>query len=175
MIPAPIPANDASRVQALHAYHLLDTEQAKGFDNLVDIAAHHFKTPMCMVSLVDDDRQWYKAKVGTDVCQTNRDVSFCGHVINDPKVLVVEDALTDHRFFDNPMVVGDPHVRFYAGAPLVDANSFLLGSFCILDTEPRGFTPTDQKLLTQFASLAVSQMELHRMTHEQTQSSERAA
>lgn len=161
MISAPKPLNDTERVEALRAYGVLDTPAARSFDDIVELTAKLFQVPICLVSLVDDDRQWFKAKVGIDACETARSISFCGHAILRPKVMVVEDALTDHRFFDNPLVTGDPFIRFYAGAPLVDLKGYLLGTLCIVDHEPRGLSDENCELLQKMAGLVVDQFETH--------------
>jgi response regulator RpfG family c-di-GMP phosphodiesterase len=155
------PHNEAERLDALRSYRILDTESARGFDDLVELASQIFKVPTALVSLVDDDRQWFKAKVGLEACETGRDISFCGHAILQSQVLVVEDALTDHRFFDNPLVVGEPHIRFYAGAPLISPSGMLLGTLCIIDYQPRGLSDEHQHLLQLLAKQVVDQAELH--------------
>src|SRR6201996_4661033 len=118
MIPAPIPTDEAQRLQALREMLILDTPPEERFDRVVRFAADEFDMPIVLVSLVDAKRQWFKARVGLDVCETDRESSFCGHAIVQPQILIVEDALADERFHDNPLVVGDPRIRFYAGAPL---------------------------------------------------------
>ncbi|MFK7789291.1 MAG: HD domain-containing phosphohydrolase [Phycisphaeraceae bacterium] len=155
------PSNESERLSALRSYDLLDTQATRGFDDIVELTAHLFDVPIALVSLVDDDRQWFKAKCGLDACQTPRDISFCGHAILQSGVFVVEDALTDHRFFDNPLVTGEPYVRFYAGAPLVDRDGFLLGTLCINDTKPRGLSDRDCELLQKLAAQVIDQAELH--------------
>lgn len=156
------PQNESERLAALKAYDLLDTQATRGFDDIVQFAAELFDVPTALVSLIDDDRQWLKAKHGLDACETSRDISFCGHAILQSGVLVVEDTLTDQRFFDNPLVVGEPHIRFYAGAPLVDPAGFLLGTLCIIDYKTRGLSDRDAKLLQKLASQVMDQFELHR-------------
>lgn len=116
MMTAPIPANEAERIQALRELLILDTPPEERFDRIVEFAAEEFGVPIALISLVDDDRQWFKARFGLAVCETDRRSSFCGHAIHVSEVMVVSDATQDSRFADNPMVLGPPHIRFYAGA-----------------------------------------------------------
>ncbi|MGB0766546.1 MAG: HD-GYP domain-containing protein [Phycisphaeraceae bacterium] len=157
----PKPDNESERLKALRAYDLLDTEATQGFDDIVNLAAHLFDVPTALVSLIDDDRQWFKAKCGLDACETSRDVSFCGHAILQSGVMVVEDATRDKRFADNPLVTGEPNIRFYAGAPLVDPDGMLLGTLCLIDYKPRGLCDRDRELLTKLAKQVIDQTLLH--------------
>lgn len=137
MIPAPIPPDDSSRVRDLHALRILDTPEESSFNEIVQLAAHICDTPIAMVSFVDCDRQWFKAKTGVTASQTPRDISFCGHGIVDHSDFFEEcDAKEDLRFKDNPLVLGDPHVRFYAGVKLISKNGYPLGMLCVNDTKP---------------------------------------
>ncbi len=163
---APKPANESQRLAALRRYQLLDTPPSRGFDELVGLASSMFDVPTVLVSLVEDDRQWFKAKCGLDACETSRDVAFCSHTILESGVMVVEDATTDHRFFDNPLVVGEPFIRFYAGAPLITPGGFNIGTLCLIAYEPRGLSKRDRELLTLLASQVVDQAELHLHAHD---------
>ena len=166
MTPAPIPADDDLRLQALHALLVLDTPPEQRFDRLVAFIAEEFDVPMALVSLVDWDRQWFKARVGLDAQETCRRDSFCGHALQGPpRVLLVENALLDPRFHDNPLVLGPPHIRFYAGAPLVLPGGAVAGTLCVLDTRPRRLDATDLFILAAVRDLAVA--ELTRQQHEQ--------
>lgn len=147
------PKNEAQRLSALEATELLDTQPEERFDRVTRLAARTFNVPICLVSLVDKDRQWFKSCFGLGVRETARDISFCGHAILDANTFVVENALQDERFADNPLVTGEPGIRFYAGAPLEDRNGFRLGTLCLIDKEPRVFSPDDQKILRDFADL----------------------
>ena len=118
MIPAPIPADEDHRISALRQLLILDTPPEERFDRVVGFASEEFDMPIVLVSLVDSERQWFKARLGIDACETSREDSFCGHAILSDEILVVEDALRDARFHDNPLVTGAPCLRFYAGAPL---------------------------------------------------------
>jgi diguanylate cyclase (GGDEF)-like protein/PAS domain S-box-containing protein len=141
MVTAPLPPDEADRLATLAAFQVLDTPPERAFDDLVALAARVCGVPIGLVSLVDAGRQWFKAAVGLAVPQTPRDVSFCGHAILEPDLMVVPDAEADPRFHDNPLVVGDPGVRFYAGMPLVASGGHAVGSLCVMDRSPRTLTP----------------------------------
>lgn len=159
----PIPGNEIERLATLNDYRILDTAYDSRFDNLVEIASAHFATPIALVSLVDADRQWFKAKVGLDVRQTPRSQAFCTHSIARPDtVTVVEDAALDTRFQANPLVTGAPHIRFYAGAPILAEDGAALGTVCVIDRAPRHFDSADRRMLKRLAENARSLMELHR-------------
>jgi GAF domain-containing protein len=158
MTPAPIPPRDAERLQALHALLILDTPPEERFDRIVRFAADEFGVPMALISLVDSQRQWFKARLGLAACETSREVSFCGHAILAPEVFVVEDTLADPRFADNPLVTGDPHLRFYAGAPLALPSGHLAGTLCVLDTAPRVFDTVDRAILAGLGEIAAEEL-----------------
>ncbi|SFF77620.1 GAF domain-containing protein [Duganella sp. CF458] len=160
MIPAPTPSNEAERLAALYALLLLDTPPEERFDKIVAFAAEEFEVPIALISLLDTDRQWFKAAIGLGAtCETGRDISFCGHAIMRAEILVVEDALLDQRFADNPLVTGAPHIRFYAGAPLILSNGYALGTLCIIDTRPRRLDPIELAILSTLRSLVVQELE----------------
>jgi len=160
MIAAPAPANEAERLAALFALLLLDTPPEERFDKIVAFAAEEFEVPIALISLLDTDRQWFKAAVGLgDTCQTGRDISFCGHAIMRAEIMVIEDALLDERFHDNPLVTGAPHIRFYAGAPLTLSNGLALGTLCIIDTKPRKLDPMALAILSTLRSLVIQELE----------------
>ena len=154
MIPAPIPTDEAERLSALRALMLLDTPPEERFDRLVRFAAEQLDTPIAMVSLVDGQRQWFKARVGLDDTESARDVSFCGHAILKEEVFVVEDARSDPRFEDSPLVVGEPHIRFYAGAPLSAPGGHRIGTLCVIDTVPRALSTLELSILEALRCLA---------------------
>jgi GAF domain-containing protein len=132
---------EAERLEALRRYEILDSEPELAFDDLALLASHICATPMAAISLVAEDRQWFKARVGFAVTQTPRSISFCTHAIQQRGIFVVPDASKDERLRDNPQVTGDPHIRFYAGAPLIAREGHALGTLCVVDRRPRQLTP----------------------------------
>ena len=156
---AAVPDDEEWRLASLEAVGLLDTPPDERFDRITRLASRLFAVPIALITLVDRERQWFHSSVGMDVRETPRDASFCAHVVYDRKTLVVSDALADDRFAENPMVIGDPRVRLYAGAPLVLEDGSCLGSLCLLDTRPRWFSATDIQLLEDLRDLAVSEMQ----------------
>ncbi len=152
MIKPGLPFNEKLRQRALDRYEVLDSENEPRYDFIVRMAKMISDVPMVAVSLVDRNRQWFKATEGLNVKQTPREVSFCGHAILRPgEILVVEDATKDERFHDNPLVTGAPGVRFYAGKPLVNDVGLALGTLCIIDTKPRKMTPKIAEALENLA------------------------
>ncbi|RZA36909.1 MAG: GAF domain-containing protein [Lysobacteraceae bacterium] len=158
MIKPPLPANEQDRLALLHAMLLLDTPPERRLDKIVDFASSEFAVPICLISLVDSDRQWFKARVGLSTCETPRDVSFCGHALASDAILMVPDALLDPRFHDNPLVAGPPHIRFYAGAPLVCRDGLVIGTLCLIDTRPRTLDPVEQAILASLRDLALIEL-----------------
>ncbi|MEC4802629.1 MAG: ATP-binding protein [Jaaginema sp. PMC 1079.18] len=156
-----LPANETERLQALHRYEILDTSTEKAFDDLTHLASYICGTPMALVSLVDRDRQWFKAKVGLEITETPREVSFCAHAICQPEELfIVPNALEDKRFAANPLVTSDPNVRFYAGVPILTPDGQALGTLCALDRVPRNLEPQQQEALKVLGRQVISQLEL---------------
>ena len=158
--PAPIPANEAARLEALRRYRLFDTAPEQAFDDIARLASFICNTPIAIMTLVDADRQWFKATVGLAAPQTSREQAFCAHAIMQREMLIVEDALLDARFVNNPLVTGDPHIRFYAGAPLFTSEGFGLGTLCVIDRQPRKLSAEQTAALTALARLVVNEMEL---------------
>ena len=154
------PSQEAARVAALDRYAILDTEPEQGFDDLVVLASFVCKTPIAMLSLVDDRRQWFKSRVGVQVRETPKDTSFCAHAIQQEDLFVVPDTLKDPRFKENPMVLGEPHIRFYTGAPLINEEGFALGTLCVIDRQPRELDSEQKEALWALSRLALRQMEL---------------
>lgn len=156
---------ERARQRALDELQILDTPPERGFDELTQLAALYFDTPIALVSLIDRDRQWFKSRQGLDVTQTPRDIAFCNTAIQSGDVLVVNDALDDPRFANNPLVLQAPHVRFYAGAPLISSEGHALGTLCVIDRMPRSFTTGQREILASLSRQVIAQMEL-RSEHE---------
>lgn len=159
------PANETERLASLLSYDILDTQGEAAFEALTRLAAAILEVPIALVSLVDADRQWFKSRYGLDVSETRRELSFCGHVVESGAPLVVTDAVDDDRFADNPLVTGDPRIRFYAGIPLQTPDGFVLGTLCAIDTVPRQLTPTQLELLSLLAGQVVDQLEARRVRY----------
>ncbi len=156
------PANEEARVIALDKYAILDTDPEQSFDDLTLLASYVCKTPMALISLVDEDRQWFKSRVGIDASETSRDIAFCSTAILQSDVFVVPDALADERFRDNPLVVSDPHIRFYAGAPLINEDGYALGTLCVIDRAPRDLAPDQKEALQALSRLVLVHLEFRR-------------
>ena len=154
----PRPANEPDRLQALRQLLILDTPPEERFDRLTAFAAQEFDVPTALVSLIDDDRQWFKARVGVDSCETPRSISFCGHAILQDDIMVVPDVKQDERFFDNPLVTGEPHIQFYAGAPLKLPGGQNVGTLCLIDNKPRTLDDIDLAILSSLRDLAVEEL-----------------
>ena len=162
MIAPPTPANEAARLAALERYHILDTAREEAYDDFTELAAHICGTPMALISLIDGTRQWFKSRVGLDLSETPRAHSFCAHAIVDNRPLVVQDAAEDARFHGNPLVTGDPRIRFYAGAPIVTSDGHGLGTICVLDRVPRVLEPGQLGALEALSRRLMSHLELRR-------------
>lgn len=147
------PPNEAERLHALRALKILDTSYEERFDRITRMAKQMFKVPITLVSLIDEDRQWFKSCQGLEVTETPRALSFCGHAINQDDVFIVPDTLKDERFADNPLVTGDLKVRFYAGYPLKLRPGINLGTLCIVDSKPRELSAEDKQLLEDFGAM----------------------
>lgn len=162
MIEAPKPDNEEQRLRALQALDILDTLEEQAYDDLTTIAAQICEVPIALVSLVDRERQWFKSHYGLDAKETPRDVAFCAHAILDDALFIVGDSSKDPRFADNPLVTDAPHVKFYAGAPLILDQNIRVGTLCVIDDHPRQLTPDQQTALQALARQVVSQLELRR-------------
>ncbi|MES2859689.1 MAG: PAS domain S-box protein [Pseudomonadota bacterium] len=161
--PAPAASSEAARLQALHALHVLDTAPEQVFDDLVSLASHICDVPIALVTLVDQDRQWFKARHGLAVQETPREFAFCHHAIQQADVFEVDDAIQDIRFASNPLVTADPHIRFYAGAPMLGSEGFRYGTLCVIDTKPRTLSQAQRDGLVRLARLTSTQLESRRL------------
>lgn len=151
------------RLRTLHSYNVLDTAAEKAFDDLTGLAATLCESPISLVSLVAEDRQWFKSRHGLDVTETPREQAFCAHaILEGERLMVVEDTRCDRRFAANPLVTGEPRIRFYAGAPLVVANGARLGTLCVIDRKPHVLTALQREALDVLRNAVVAQLELHR-------------
>ena len=157
----PLPDREAERLRALAGYEVLDTAPEDAFDDLAALASRICQAPMAMISLVDRDRQWFKARVGLEIAETPREIAFCAHAILGSEVMIVPDAQADARFASNPLVTGDPGIRFYAGAPLVTAGGHALGTLCVLDHVPRDLTEEQTAALATLSREVVARLDLH--------------
>jgi len=166
---APLPENEAQRLEELRRYAILDTLPEQEFDDLTRLAALICGTPIALVSFVDATRQWFKSKIGFEESETPRDTSFCAHAIVTPEVMVIPDTLEDEQFHLNPMVIGEPKIRFYAGAPLITPDGHALGTICVKDTVPRGLSDAQREALKALARLAVAELELRRSASDLSQ------
>jgi two-component system, NtrC family, sensor kinase len=157
--------NDHERVAVLEKYAILDTEPEQAFDDLTLLASFICKTPIALISLIDEDRQWFKSKVGMTASETPRNIAFCSVAIQQSDVMVVPDTLKDERFRDNPSVTGGPKIRFYAGAPLINEDGYALGTLCVVDKTPREFGDEQKEALQALSRLVLRQLEFRRNLH----------
>jgi|TARA_B110000967_G_scaffold30697_1_gene28960 diguanylate cyclase (GGDEF)-like protein len=152
------PHDEVARLETLRSLDVLDTPQEERFDRLTRMAKRLFNVPIALVSLVDENRQWFKSCVGLPVSETPRDISFCGHAILGEGVFIIPDATADDRFHDNPLVIDDPNIRFYAGCPLRALNGGQMGTLCIIDDKPRDFDEHDLSALKDLAAMAEQEL-----------------
>lgn len=144
--------NEEARLNALRRLEILDTPQDPAFDKLTSFAARFFKVPIALITFVDEDRQWFKSRYGLELNQTPHDVAFCSHAILEDETFVVPNATEDPRFCDNPLVLGDPNIRFYAGHPIISHEGYKLGTLCVIDNKPRQFSVEEQNKLSELAN-----------------------
>jgi signal transduction histidine kinase/FixJ family two-component response regulator len=162
MLTPDFPENEAERLTALESYEILDSASEASFDALTHLAAYILQVPITLVSLLDKDRQWFKSRQGLDVTETHRDLSFCGHVVASAEFMVVPNASEDLLFHDNPLVTGEPRVRFYVGMPLKTSEGHILGTLCAIDNVPRQITDEQVELLGMLAAQVMALLELRR-------------
>lgn len=160
MVAPAIPLDETERLASLRALHLLDTPPEERFDRIVRLATHVFEVPIAYVAMVDSDRQWFKAKCGIAADETGRDISFCGHTILQKDPLIIDDALKDPRFHDNPLVIREPHVRFYAGYPLAGPGGYNVGTLCLAAPQPRSLSPREIETLRELAKLTEHELNM---------------
>lgn len=158
MIKPPIPSDESQRLQTLRDLKLLDTPPEERFDRITRLAKQVFSTSIALVSIVDEDRQWFKSRQGLDAEETHRDISFCGHAILDDKIMVVNDAEQDERFCDNPLVCGDPNIRFYAGYPLAAPDGSRIGTLCVIDDKPKDISTEQLQLLRELGRMVEEEL-----------------
>lgn len=161
-----LPKNEQARLRALQRYEILDTPSEQEYDDIALLAAQICGTPIATISLIDADRQWFKSKIGLDETETSRDIAFCAYAIlpESPQTMIVRDALEDARFAENPLVTGDPYIRFYAGAPLITPDNHAIGTICVIDREPRDLTEKQLDALQALARQVTLKLELRRMS-----------
>jgi GAF domain-containing protein len=157
-----MPANEEGRVAALQKYAILDSEPEQAFDDLTLLASYICRTPIALISLIDESRQWFKSRVGITVSETPRDIAFCSTAILSSEVMIVPDTLKDDRFRNHPLVVSEPNIRFYAGAPLITEEGFALGTLCVVDRIPREFSPEQREALKALSRMVLAQLEFRR-------------
>jgi two-component system, NtrC family, sensor kinase len=163
---AAIPKTEKKRLEVLWQYDVLDSVPEKAFDDLTELAAHICEAPIAMITLVDENRQWFKSRVGISANETSRDVSFCAHAILQNKLFIVPDTKDDARFAQNPLVTGEPKIRFYAGAPLITPDGQALGTLCVIDKVPHTLRPDQKRALEILSSHVMTQLELRRRSLE---------
>lgn len=161
---APLPKNEKERLDTLDGYRLLDTEPEPRYDRIVELAANACGTPIALFTLLDKNRQWFKARVGLSAQETARDISFCAHAVASDELLIVEDAASDHRFESNVLVLKKPGIRFYAGVPVHGHNGKPIGTLCVVDVKPRSLSASQRLILEELATELELQIEIHRLS-----------
>jgi signal transduction histidine kinase len=168
---APIPTNDRERLDALLSYRILDSEPEKDFDDITRLASEICGTQISVITLLDENRQWFKSTIGLDLRETGRDISFCGHAINRPdENFIVENAIEDERFFDNPLVTEGIKIRTYAGVPLIDPDGHALGTLCVIDNRPKKLEAYQVKALEKLANQVSKLLELRKNNYKLVES-----
>lgn len=160
MLKPSLPVDETQRLVSLHSLKILDTPSEERYDRITRMARRVFDVDICLVSLVDKDRQWFKSRQGLDACETSREISFCGHAILDKEPFIVSNAAEDERFADNPLVTGPPNIRFYAGCPIHGLDGYRIGTLCIIDPEPKVLDEDDIKTLKDFAAMIEDELKV---------------
>jgi GAF domain-containing protein len=163
---APRPGDEAKRLEALQRYHILDTPPEQTYDDITTLVSHICGTPIAFISLVDADRQWFKSKTGLAASETPRDIAFCAHTVLGNDLFIVPDALADERFAQSPLTTSSPHIRFYAGMPLVSPDGHAVGALCVVDREPRTLTSEQKQALRALGRQVIQLLELRRVSGE---------
>ncbi|MBA3898877.1 MAG: GAF domain-containing sensor histidine kinase [Bacteroidetes bacterium] len=160
------PIDEQDRLSELFQFSILDSEPEQDFDEIVQLASAICECPISLISLIDQNRQWFKARIGLNVSETERNVAFCAHTILGKDIMIVEDATKDNRFFDNPLVSGKPDIRFYAGMPLISSAGFNMGSLCVIDSKPNSLSESQINALKTLSRQVIKQMELRKKNKE---------
>lgn len=166
----PKPPNERKRLNVLWQYGVLDTVPEAMFDDLAELASVICGAPIALISLVDEQRQWFKSRIGLDIKESRRDTSFCTHAICHSELFIVPNATRDARFRNNPMVKGTEHIRFYAGAPLITPDGYALGTLCVLDKKPRALSADQRRALQLLSRVVMTQLERRRQAQKQPES-----
>lgn len=159
----PVPTDEAERLEALRKY-ALTREPAEQFDRLTALASYICKTPIALLTVVEEEEQWFKSKVGMEACGTSRETAFCAHAILNEEPMVVRDATEDDRFAENPLVLNSPNIRFYAGMPIMTPDKHKLGTLCVIDNRPRELSEDQLEALRTLSEIAMTEMELRRVS-----------
>ena len=155
--------DEKSRIEVLKSYEILDSPSDDDYNSITFLASEIFNAPISLISLVDEERQWFKSKIGLDISETERDISFCTHAIHtSDEVYVIEDARKNPMFQNNPLVTGKPDIVFYAGAPLVDSDGYVIGTLCIIDTKERSFSTQEAQKLKILANQVMKLLDLRK-------------
>ena len=171
----PLPENEKKRLEVLWHYEVLDSMPEEVFDDLTELAATICEAPIALISLVDEKRQWFKSKIGISATETSRDVSFCSHAIMQEGLFIIPDATKDERFANNPLVTSDPHIRFYAGSPLITPDGYPLGTLCIIDKVPHTLREDQKRALRILSRVVMTQLELRHRSRELARAKEEHA
>jgi two-component system cell cycle sensor histidine kinase/response regulator CckA len=166
---ATLEKNEVKRLKVLWQYDVLDTVPEEVFDDLTELAARICEAPIALLSLVDEERQWFKSKIGVTINETSRDISFCAHAIKQQDLYIIPDATKDVRFANNPLVTSDPKIRFYAGAPLITPDGHAIGTLCVIDKVPRELRTEQKQALRVLARHVMTQLELRRHAKDLTE------